>query len=590
MLVFACACGERTSDTGGAGDAAPRGPLEPGERIVRLGSVEGRARVADASYPALQAPGGKAVLPLSGLPASRILLAVARTGGASARCSAWLLRESDPVAGPPAAVLALPAGEPAWAEGRARLPSGFRGRLRLHCTQEGTDFPEVAWAQPVVVPEAPASPPPLVVLLSLDTLRADRVPGFGGEPELAPNLGRLAAEGVRMTDATAWGTWTLPSHTALLLLELRAFEVPEVDEPGAGDEASLAMAFRYAGYTTVGITGGGWVSAQWGFDHAFERYVEHRTVDGADLERVLADAREAIAAREGAPTFLFLHSYVVHQLGPDAQEHVEEHGPFAPIDLDEAALARERAAYDRYVRDADRRLGRFLDFLREAAKRRPLLLVVVSDHGEALGEHGTFGHGRSAEDAKLHDELVRIPMIAWGPGIVPGGRASDRPTMLLDVAPTLIEAVGLPVPDWMLGESLWPYWSGAREAPPSSPGSVTRVGGTWSLRSDTLKLIAAPAPGEDGGERLELYDLVEDPHERRDLAGEQPERARAARERLRARLAGLGIEPAAPGRLPRPECWAGDRSGCAQPARDAPELPSAEGDLREQLRGLGYVE
>jgi len=566
VLVLASACAE---------DSRPAGSLRAAAPVVRLGEPSGRASAGDVTRPVLP-PEVEATLPLADLPAGRIFLAAARRDGPSARCEARLEAEDAGPARPPT-VLALPEGEPRWVEGRLALPAGFRGRLLLRCTQAEREEPAVVWARPVVAPHS-ERPAPLVVLLSLDTLRADRVPGFGGDPDVAPNLGRLAAEGVRMTATTAWGTWTLPSHMALLEARLFPF-----DERRPGGFGLAARVGHLAGLATVGITGGGWVSAKWRFDRSFDVYVEHRTA-GADLDLVLADARDTLARLSDVPTFLFVHTYEVHQLGPDATEYLRRYGH--PIRLGPAALERERAFYDALVRRADARLGSFFDLLRRQAATRPVLLVVVSDHGEAFGEHGFYGHGKNAW-TPLHDEIVRVPLIAWGPGRVPGGRASDRPTMLLDVVPTLAEAVGLSPPE-RTGESLWAFWSGAREAPPASDGSVSYVDRGWTLRDAPTKLIVRIA--EDGEEHLELYDLAEDPEAQHDLATVEPARARDARRRLLARLAALGIEPAAPGRLPRPDCWAGDRSGCDAHAPREPELPAADGELREQLRALGYLE
>jgi len=574
-LALGAACGD---------DAATVLPATP--PVVRLGSAGGTATVAGVTRPVLApASAGEWRLPLPPFPAARVLLAVARREGPPAVCRARLAGEGGAEAGP-AVSFPLGGGEPAWLEGELAVPAGFRGALHLQCSQAGRAKPAVAWARPRAVP-ADAPRAPLLVLLSLDTLRADRVPGFGGDAELAPNLGRLAAEGVRMTAATAWGTWTLPSHAVLLRSLLYGFEEPDL---GA---SRLVGLLAEAGFATEASVGGGWMGAELGFAGGFDRYAEHPVTEDADartesdLPEVLADARSTLERLAGVPTFLFVHSYAVHELGPDAASFLEERDGLVPIDLPPEALARERAFYDSLVRRADARLGPFFETLRRSAEERPVLLVVVSDHGEAFGEHGSYGHGLRSGSVTLHDEVVRVPMIAWGPGLVPGGRASDRPTGLVDVGPTLLDAAGVsPPPDAFEGASLWPFWSGASESPPPSLGSVSHIEGTWALRDAGAKLIVHLE--DDGGERLELYDLAEDPEERNDLAATQPARTRALRARLLVRLAELGIEPAVQGRLPRTDCRRGDRSGCDFPPLHSPRMPAVSDETREKLRGLGY--
>jgi hypothetical protein len=565
-------------------DDRPRG-LEPGDGVRRLGEFSGYAKVGGKSKAVLPAGSDASLtLPVSQLPESRLFLAAALPAIDDAgvfrpvRCEVHLATDGerrDRVAS-----FAIPVGEPRWVETEIDLPRIEAGSLSLGCRRRNRPVDGVVWSRPVAVPVANRSAP-LIVLFSVDTLRADHVTGFGGAPGLTPTLEALGDEGFRAVSATAEGTWTLPSHDALL--RSRPFGPPAETPP-----VPLAEALAANGFATIGATGGGWLGSALRFNRGFDHYAEHAT-EGRDLDRVLGDALSWIDRLVGAPAFLFLHTYAVHRVPPELLAWRKEHGPLARFEPGPEQLARDRSAYRDLVREADAGLALLFESLRLIGETRPVLLVLVSDHGEAFGEHENYAHGMADSSVTLHDEIVRVPLIIWGPGVVPAGRVSNRPTMLSDIAPSLLAAAGIAAPPTMLGQNLWPLWSGRGSEAPSALGSVSRVGDWWSLRDSSSKLIVKT--DTQNPDRYELYDLEEDSRERHNLAAERPERVAELERRLLARLAQLEIgEVDASGRPAFP------KSGLSKPGT---EVPTAEGareigqldeETREQLRSLGYLE
>lgn len=579
--VAACGSGEGLSPSGG---------------IRHLGRAVGYEKLHGTSKAVLAPAGeGPVSVDLADVPPSRIHFAAARVSrespdeSATLGCSVRIERTggaTEQLVG-----FELPAGERRWIEVTASSPPVARGSLLLTCEgAAGTPLP-VVWAQPLAVSLDTGRAAPLVVLFSLDTLRADHVTGFGGLSEPTPNIGEIANEGMRLLDATSEGSWTLASHYSLLFSRMYGFPVD------AKPLTSLAQALADAGFVTVGLTGGGFMGAAFNVHLGFDHFAEYGTGTD-DLPFVLADVLPLIRRFEGAPTFVFLHTYAVHELPPSEVAWHEKHGDFAVFRPNPQQLESARAFYAQVVRGTDAALAPFLDALRKIRETRPVLLVLVSDHGDAFGEHRNFRHGFGDRLVTLHDEVIRVPMIVWGPGFVPPGRTSRRPAMLVDVAPSILAAAGIAPPRSMRGTNLWPLWSGgdAREVPPTL-GSVSHTQGAWSLRTATAKLIVEMSDRR-GRKGFELYDLQTDPGERHDLAAARPDEVAAISARLRRRLAELGVPlPADDSGFPTcPHCGWPEREIFWQLALEdeAVEGATAPGAVDEEtlrrLRDLGYAE
>ena len=367
-----------------------------------------------------------------------------------------------------------------------------------------------------------------LLLLTLDTTRPDRLGCYGSATGATPRLDALAARGARFEEAVAPVALTRPSHATLLTgLEPRQHGVwsngPYRLEPGF---TTIAERLAERGFSTAAVASSFVLGRSFGLDQGFARYDDaFAEVPGADPEKT-ADAAEMIASSWiggnalPPPFFLWVHFY-------------DPHDPYvAP----EPHASRFRSdPYTGEVAFMDAAIGRLVDALDAGGLAAQTLVVAVADHGEGLGEHGEPTHGYF-----LYDSTLRVPLVLAGPGVPPGLVVSGSVT-LADLAPTLLEAVGLEPGPGVAGRSFWSELPrgrvGARPALLENPAIHRQFG--WAelaaLRADGWKWIAAPIP--------ELYDLTTDPGELRNLA--DSEAARAAL--LRDRLARMRAGPPAPG-------------------------------------------
>ena len=349
-----------------------------------------------------------------------------------------------------------------WHEARLEVTAVLSGAtLVLDCDEARS----VVWSQPRIVPTDTEAAQPLIVLLSLDTLRADHVSGFLEAKDLTPGLGSLGEEGIRFQSSVSQFTWTLPSHFALFYS--RMFGFPTAIRPVAG----LAQLLSEQGFATGGFTGGGFVGSIFRFHYGFDSYAEYDAtalgkMDIELLEGTLEDAEKWIERYESVPSFAFVHTYAVHEVTPAEVELAKKYKGIMAVQPSAEQVAEAARFYVDLVEETDRRLTKFFDYLRGVAERRPVLVVVLSDHGEAFGEHDNFRHGIGGASVTLHDEVVRIPLIFWGPSVLADIADVSGPAMLLDIAPTLLAAVGTERPASMVGRDFWPMLS------------VTGVGGS----------------------------------------------------------------------------------------------------------------
>jgi arylsulfatase A-like enzyme len=215
----------------------------------------------------------------------------------------------------------------------------------------------------------------------------------------------------------------------------------------------LASRLRDAGYATAAITEGGFLDAA-AFVRGFGYYWETR--DGDDrVRRTVAQAERWLHDDATEPFFLFVHTYQTHEPYFAAAPYDTM---FAEVDGGGAVAAAEAASdqhlltkYDAAVRYTDASIAPLLDTLRARPGGSRTLLVITSDHGEAFGEHGYTGHGRT-----LHEEVLRVPLLVWAPGLVAAGRRVPGLVGVIDVAPTILDLLGLPVPGGLTGVSLAP--------------------------------------------------------------------------------------------------------------------------------------
>lgn len=384
-----------------------------------------------------------------------------------------------------------------------------------------------------------------LILISVDTLRADRLSCYGYTGNRTPHFDRWAAEGIRFDQAFTESPLTLPAHATLMtglfptthgIRENMGFRL----EP---DFRTLAEHFRDHGYTTAGFIGSYVMSSETGIAQGFQLYDEtfDRSIESVIAPTELQRSAEAVTDRfldwirqhKDERFFVFLHFFDPHVPRP--------------------------RGYDWEVTQVDRNLGRIDRFLREQGLLEETHLVVTSDHGEALGEHGESGHGFFVYDSTLRVPLIVRPA-ATARFQVPAVR-SDQ-VSLADVMPTLLELSGLEVPAIVQGRSLVPLLQGGGLAETGlyAESFVPSLQFGWSplrsLRWGRYKFIEAP--------RSELYDLGTDPGETRNLYSDQPALGRDYRRRL--------------------ETWLS-----AHPATPVPATAGISPEVMERLASLGYV-
>ncbi len=421
---------------------------------------------------------------------------------------------------------------------------------------------------PCLLPACGAGPeggPRNLILISIDTLRADRLGCYGYGRDTSPALDRFAAGAALFERAYAAAPWTLPSHVTLLsglLPATHGVDQPDL-RPGA-DTRLLAEVLRDAGYYTFAHTDGGWLGADFDLDRGFLAFED----EDRELADTLARVRAAIAEVHGKrPFFAFVHTYDVHCpyfpgapydamfASPGAQP-LETAGRCGNPDFNARGVSAGEAlflsdVYDGEVRKADEALGGFFAFLEQEGVLMDTVVAFVSDHGEEFGEHGRIGHEES-----VYPELLRVPLIVRAPG-VRAQRLAD-PVSLVDAAPTLLALAGAPALERIDGRSLAPLLAG-RAAPDPAP-RVLEAELAW--KAELHAWIQGSTQWIEGKGRLERYDLAADPLAAHDLAPlDAGEPAFAA------------ARAAVPARAP--------------PRKPLPALPGEE--ARRELERIGYA-
>jgi len=445
----------------------------------------------------------------------------------------------------------------------------------------------LAWV--TLLPACGHEPPPNVVLISVDTLRADALGAYGG-PLATPSFDRLAREGVLYARAFAPTPATAASHATLFTAqEPQRHGLLRNGESLADAATTLAEVFAAHGYTTAAFVSSFVLDPRFGFAQGFAHYDATLPESGATMgkgraypgaffrdERFAGFDRRATRTTDAAlhwldqapePFFVFVHYFDPH--APYAPPAVfAERASGMPVSLDgrnargvaPEQLEKMIRLYHGEVLYIDDSLAALLDGIARSAQR-PTLTAVTADHGEGLGQHHWIEHA-----LYLYEEQLRVPLLLSWPGALPAGRRVATPVALGDVAPTLLELAGLPLPAPIDGRSLA---GAARGGPDPAPRPlfglrrlVSEEGGLdkgvkLSVRRDPWKYIwASERPHE-------LYQLAADPGERRSVLAQHEDVAAELRALLEAHVAAL------------PQM------------RDAAPLSD---ETRAALRALGYVE
>lgn len=446
-----------------------------------------------------------------------------------------------------------------------------------------------------------SQPPRLILLISIDTLRADHLGVYGYERFTSPNLDVFALEGAVFEDANSAAPWTLPSHATMLTgLYPMTHEAMTIASKLDETIATLPAMLAEQGWKTASVVATPWlVRDRHGITKDFEQYKHVRTRPERRRPSTLI-TDEAIgwveaASEAGEQLFVFVHYFDVHadyksepgyedlfvspydgdadgsawqiltstlvpeyiefcknelegdecSFGPESDnpKFIDEH--FVQPTFDDRDARHLVDLYDAGVRQMDAELSRLFASLGKKGHLEDALVIVTSDHGEAFGEHGEFDHFLSA-----YQEVLHVPLIMRGPG-VPAGARIDVPVSLVDIVPTVLELAGAPPMDGADGRSLVPLLRGEDDVPfrqrsifSDAPGGLSHEMITpgffpvrRAVRRDQWKLVHDAKSGD-----FALYDLATDPLEQIDLYLDRPEIASRLAEEMDRRYGDFDIE------------------------------------------------
>jgi arylsulfatase A-like enzyme len=415
--------------------------------------------------------------------------------------------------------------------------------------------------------------PPSIVLVMIDTLRADHLQHHGYEREVSPNISRWAEQGTWFSSAVAASPWTGPSVASMVTgYYPDELGIRDLDDPLPRAATTLAETLAAQGYATGAVISNGYIAAWFGHDQGYGHFFQEEYTGDDDnftpvstADRITNHALDWMRTAP-RPFFLYVHYTDPHDpyLPPEAwskrfvadpevlDEELLLKGNFARLPLSRNQLVAVHAMYEASIAFTDYEVGRLLDSVTPQ-----VLVVIVGDHGEEFLEHGGFRHGHT-----VYEELLHVPLIFAGAG-VEAGREVRQVVSHVDIAPTILELSGCAPPAGASGRSLRPLLEGSRDAiEPYVVFGVREFRGSKlvAARSENWKLVFQEEP-----ERLALFDLAADPRERHDVSGSEPRVV----ERLKAEI------------LNRRERVA-----------PAPDLDDEELEKKrlQELRSLGYID
>lgn len=419
----------------------------------------------------------------------------------------------------------------AWHDVRVALPAqhqqeAYRLDLRTLPT---------AWLAPCefVAADAPGDVPPNVIVVLVDTLRKDHVGAYGYRRDTTPNIDALARDAVLFAEAVPQSSWTKPSVASLMTSTYPnvhgAQDNPDIMREGL---PTLAGVLQSAGYETHMLSTNVNVLPMWGFGRDAFRFVD---VDAKQWEKtddttLVNRAIDTLAFVQGRPWFLYVHAMGPHDPYNPPTEYARRFLP-KKLNADPDTARREEtiARYDAEIAYTDAHLGRLFDAMKAQNQYDDALIVLLSDHGEEFWEHGGQYHGTT-----LYEELLDVPLLIKLPGNQFAGTKVDSLVELVDVAPTVLAALGLNAEPGFEGRSLLPLTKGAQLD--ARVGYASLVHNRLSLRAakdNQFKFIHDLVADE-----RELFDLAADPREQRPFElGEVGERfeQHAARIAVRGR-------------------------------------------------------
>ncbi|MGH9324083.1 MAG: sulfatase, partial [Vicinamibacteria bacterium] len=372
-----------------------------------------------------------------------------------------------------------------------------------------------------------------VILISIDTLRADHLGCYGYPRNTAPRIDAFRRDATLFEQAFAQAPSTLPSHASIFTSLLPRHHGASVARSSGIDPGAVTLAeiLKRQGYENASFNGGIQLDALYGMARGFDTYVSARPsvasadvlVDPVDMfDHAVNEAMEWMRDRKANPFFLFLHTYEIHHpytpdpallapMDPDYDGSLPDDISVdllkrindGEIEIDDADLEHIMASYDAELRSVDTAFGKLVDFLQRERLYDDAVIIVTSDHGEEFGEHGFIGwHSHS-----LYDELLRVPLLVKLPGSRGAGQSVAAQVRGIDLAPTILDELGLEIPESFAGASLLPAIAGSGDPPeyavsqkdvaiPDEEASIRTLAWKWS-RGRLFHLLSDPLETKD---------------------------------------------------------------------------------------------
>jgi len=400
---------------------------------------------------------------------------------------------------------------------------------------------------------------PNVLLVTLDTTRADHLACYGYSGVRTPTLDALAGRGVLFEQCASSSPFTLPSHSTIMTGMYPTYHGVRINGNTAlsEEQTTIAEVLAGRGYKCGAFVGAFVLDGRWGLKQGFHHYDDtfdlkkYRHLDLGAVQRPGNEVMDAALAwldrQKDKPFFAWVHFY-------------DPHSPYHPPEPFLSEYSKSRVGqYDGEIAFMDSQIGRLESWLETNRLVKNTIVVLIGDHGEGLGSHGEATHGYF-----IYDYAVRVPFIVVTPFRGLQGVRVAAQSRTADVFPTVLELAGIPAPGKVHGSSQVPAMFDPKRAPQASAYSESMAPNLqfgWSplyaLRTLAYKFIDAPRP--------ELYDLIKDPGEERDVQNRLPDRALA----MKRELDGLMTETSA--------------------SAPTPQAANLDKDTVERLAALGYI-
>lgn len=490
-----------------------------------------------------------------------------------------------------------------WKENMVDLSSVAGKLARIELIISGPEKARLALGDPAIrvkptKVEIPGKKVKNVIILLIDTLRADKLTAYAKTRVKSTVFEKFAGESALFERCQANSNWTKPSCTSVLTgLHPDSHKARGHSSRLASSVKMASEIFIASGFSTGAFIANGYLAKEFGFNRGWTRYVNYiRETKNTDAQNVFKDSLEFIKEHSDKPFFTYIQTIDPHVPYDPPDEFLKVYdaqsyeGPVRPrstgnileqfkrkkIELNARDRRRLEALYDGEINYHDVHFGHFLDGLKTLGVLDDTIIIACSDHGEEFFDHDSVGHGHT-----LHQELLHVPLVMRAPGLVPKGKRISADVGLADVLPTALAATGQAVPTGMEGANLIPAANGALEDPLGAAFSsfwseADSRNLQWSVRTGKWKMRMR------GPVNTYIHNLEQDPREKMDADEKYPIALRALR-------IALGQFIAAPDKAN----WTSGKIAAqivVKPEADEDKIENLPEDLKAQLKQLGYMQ